>query len=139
MEKLFTPGKWFVGFCAIFVCIFMVRNYVHDEKIKELSKIAAQDIFEWQWPAKRIASSCDITDAQIVKADKNSATVTVKGVQKIAPMADFTADGQNGSEATATSPSQTTNTGASTTSDCQALIKLYRQDNRWQLGSVEVQ
>lgn len=139
MEKLFTPGKWFVGFCAIFVCIFMVRNYVHDEKIKELSKIAAQDIFDWQWPAKKIVSSCDITDAQIVKADENSATVTVKGVQKITPMADSIADGQNGSEATPSSPSQTTNAGTSTTSACQALIRLYRQNNSWQLGSVEVQ
>ena len=30
----------------------MVRNYVHNAKIEELSKLIAQDIFDWQWPAR---------------------------------------------------------------------------------------
>ena len=30
MDKFFSPSKWFVGFCGLFVCIFFALKYVHE-------------------------------------------------------------------------------------------------------------
>ncbi|MBN8658914.1 MAG: hypothetical protein BWY75_00746 [bacterium ADurb.Bin425] len=113
MEKIFSPGKWFVGFCALFVCIFLALKYVHQARLEEMAKLAAADMFTWSWDGAGVQSSCEITKAKVLKSQDNDAEVMVEGVQKI------------------------TKQGQSSTADCKAVLKMYRSHNNWMLGTME--
>lgn len=117
MEKLFTPGKWFVAFCAIFVVVFVVRNYVRMSRIEAESKSYGETVFDWRYEPGRLKSTCEMLDAKVLKSDDNSATVEVSGKQHLSDL---------------------DKAGPDKTVECKAVVYIYRQDNHWQLGSIEV-
>ncbi len=122
MDKLFTPGKWFVGFCAAFVLIFLSTKYVHDQRMGEEGKMYVQKMFTFTFPALGVSSTFEPKEAQIVKSEENEAQIRVSGVQSIIKS-------QSGAAAQE----------APQTAQCQALIKLYKDQGKWRVGAVEAE
>lgn len=122
MEKLFTPGKWFVGFCAMFVLIFLSTKYVHDQRMAETGKMHVEKMFTFTFPALGVRSSFEAKEAHIVKSEENEAQIRVSGVQSIVK-----------SSAGAASEE------APQTAQCQALVTLYKDQGKWLVGSFEAE
>lgn len=116
MDKFFSPSKWFVGFCGLFVCIFFALKYVHECHMQEIARVVATDMFSYSWPTSGINIVCDINEAKVLKADTNDAEVMVQGTQKIER-----------------------SSGDTSTSSCRALLKLYRANDKWFVGAMEAQ
>ena len=150
MEKLFTPGKWFVGFCAVFVCVFLAGRYVHDARLEEMSKVIAEDMFSYDFPELGIRSTCQIKEAHVLKTAENEAQVRVKGIQSIEVLQKAEAAGRagasgnesqvnNSSKESSPQGSGAQDKSGGKTADCQALIKLYRDHDKWFVGSMEAE
>jgi hypothetical protein len=122
MEKLFTPNKWFVLFCALFIGIFFTLQWVISTRIQTKAKEVGEDIFTWIWVDKNLCASADMTDAKILKRDANDAVVEVSGTQTVCPYGEKSPAGANVQ-----------------TSKCKAILTFYRQQNDWALGKVELE
>ena len=115
MEKLFQPNKWFVAFCALFIIVFGLFQYVGVLRLKDFGERIGTEIYTWNWPEEKMRSSVRITEVQVVKKDDNDAVLKVLGKQSL-------------------------DTGASQNDcDCSVQLTLYRQNNDWYLGKVELQ
>jgi hypothetical protein len=122
MEKLFTPNKWFVLFCALFIVVFATLRWVVDTRVQSTAKAVGEDIYSWVWRDKNVCSTADMTEARILKRDENQAVVEVSGEQTLAPF-----DGSEKSEVKACK------------SPCKVTLTFYKLQNDWRLGRVELQ
>lgn len=121
MEKIFTPNKWFVLFCAVFIGIFASLQWVITTHLSSVAKTYGEDIYSWVWLERNLCSSADMTDAKILKRSENDAVVQVSGEQTLCPF-----DDKKPSDKGVKSP-------------CRATLTFYRLNNDWRLGKVELQ
>ena len=122
MEKIFTPNKWFVGFCALLIAVVATLKIVGDMHLAEIACVYGKDIFVWEWPAMGLGSSVFAMKANVVRRDANDAVVEVSGHQVVAKF------GQDHriEERTEIQP------------DVKATLTFYRRSNKWELGKVEL-
>lgn len=123
VNKIFSPGKWFVGFCALFLVVYGGLQFVANMRLQEVAKDYAYDVFTWNWSQggqQKWASKAEITDVSVVQKSANDAIVKVKGKQEISLT---TGDGPGQSEVV----------------DCGATLNFYKKNNQWELGRVEYQ
>lgn len=123
VDKIFSPGKWFVIFCALFILVWLGLQYVANMRLQEVGKLYANEVYTWSWtedPNRKWASSAEITDVSVVEKKPNDAIVKVKGKQHISLTS---GDGPGQSEVV----------------DCGATLNFYRRNNQWELGRVEYQ
>lgn len=120
MEKIFTPNRWFVGFCALFIAIFVSLQWVINTRLQTYAEKVGENVFTWIWPDHNLMSATKITGTKILKRNETSAIVEVSGDQTISPFDPKTA-GKNESEQ----------------SKVKAILTFYRIKNDWRLGTVE--
>ena len=115
MENLLHPNKWFVAFCALFIIVFGLFQFVGILRLKDFGEEIGSEIYTFNWPEEKLRSTVRITDVQVVKKDDSDATLKIIGRQSL-------------------------DTGAKQTDcDCTTVLKLYKQNNDWYLGNVELQ
>ncbi len=120
MEKIFTPNKWFVGFCALLIVVFGALKVVGDMRLAEIASEAGKDVFIWDWPTKGLSSKVMAMKSHVVRRDANDAVVEVSGHQIVSKTL-------NGAQA---EPDLET--------DVNATLTFYRRNSQWELGKVEL-
>ncbi len=119
MDKIFRFSKWFVLFCALLVIARLTQQYVADKAMEARASDMAERIFGWQWlnPTGAVArtSQAKVLTAKVVKRGPNDGQVKVAGNQVV--MKENT-------------PFE---------SKFSAVITLYKDKDRWKLGSVEAE
>ncbi|HEY9679460.1 MAG TPA: hypothetical protein V6C76_15740 [Drouetiella sp.] len=118
MEKLFTPNKWFVGFCGILIVVFLSLQYVSRARLLDLAQAWAAEIYTYDWPGANLHSSAKMTKADLVKKTESDAVIKVSGKQSL----DVTGAAPKHSE-----------------TECGAQLTFYKHNNEWVLGKVELQ
>jgi hypothetical protein len=122
MEKLFTPNKWFVGFCALLIAVVATLKIVGDMHLAEYASAIGSEIFEWQWPERGVSSRVTAMQGHVLRRDANDAVVEVSGHQVVSKL---TADHKIESE-TVIEP------------DVKATLTFYKRNSKWELGKVEL-
>lgn len=138
MEKIFTPNKWFVIFCALLVGIVALLQFVHNRRLEEHCLAFADDAFSWTWADEGVSTNFKGNEAHVLKSGANDAAVRVKGVQEIRffkKSKEIANQGDSGEQ----SKVQSQGESASTTSPLQVVVKFYRTSNGWEVGSVEAE
>jgi hypothetical protein len=120
MEKIFTPNKWFVGFCALLIAVVATLKIVGDMHLAELASEVGKDIFIWEWPSKGLSSKCIAMKSHVLRRDANDAVVEVSGHQIVAKL------GQDNKMKEEEQP------------EVKAQLTFYRRSNKWELGKVEL-
>lgn len=87
MEKIFTPNRWFIGFCALLIVVVGALKIVGDMHIAEEAKLVAQGIFNFDWPELGIESRVQSINAHVISHSEHDAVVEVTGRQYIAKLA----------------------------------------------------
>ena len=118
IENLFRPNKWFVGFFALFVVIWLIGQFVGNVRVGDDAKFYGAHIFTWRWPSMKWRSRADMTDARVIKKTGTEAIVEVRGKQEIS------GDGSRGNDVES--------------DDCSATLTFYKYSNRWELGRVDL-
>jgi len=125
MDKLFTPNRYFIGFCALLVAVVFAWTYIRDQMLLEEAKLKCEELGTWNWPAIGISSRIGNVEAKILKRTDNDAEVEVQGKQVF----DIQPHGID------------TQALAGTESNYKATLTLYKngESRRWRLGKVEGQ
>ena len=141
MEKLFSPNRWFVLFCALLIVIWGALKLVGDMNLAQEATVVAEDLFTWSWTAgdislasagnaapsvetKSVRSSIQGIKAQVIKRDAHEATVEVKGTQMLQKY-----DNNSNGPSTASAEQK---------EQAKATLTFYRLNNDWELGKVEL-
>lgn len=111
MDKIFTPNRWFVLFCALLIVIFGALTLVQDMHVAEFARQKGTEIFTWSWPSMNWQSNIVQVNSHVLRRDANDAVVEVTGRQVI--------NGLNECET-------------------KAVLTLYRLNSKWELGKVEL-
>ena len=119
MEKIFTPNKWFVSFCALLVVMWFALQVVATMRLEAQATEEATHVFSWQWLGVG-RSRAKIENARVVKKSEADAIVRVMAHEVVEE------EGEKG-HFTAREPAVT----------CSALLTFYRVDKDWVLGKVE--
>ncbi len=123
MEKIFSPNRWFVLFCALLVAVWLGLQAVVNLRVADEAKLVGQRIFTWSWPGRHWASRAEITAAEVLRRSGTDAIVKIKGRQVLTrPHA---ADGGDAAM-------------SSVTTDVSATLTFYKASNNWVLGKVEL-
>src|SRR5215475_14175430 len=85
MDKLFTPNKWFVLFCAMFIGVFLLLRFVSGEVLTDVAKRCGAEVFTWNWEDRNLASRVDVKNVKILKSNATDAVVEVSGEQYLLP------------------------------------------------------
>jgi len=120
MEKIFTPNKWFVGFCALLIVVVATLKVVGDMHLAEIASEVGKDVFIWEWPSMGLSSRCMSMKSHVLRRDANDAVVEVSGHQIIAKL------GQDNKMKEEEQP------------EAKAVLTFYRRSNKWELGKVEL-
>ena len=129
MEKIFTPNRWFVLFCALLILVWGALRIVADIRLCESAKAFGQIIFTWNWPDLALQSEVESINAQVLRRGAHDAVVTVTGRQVISKLP--LPDEQSKVD-------QTTIEQSATKTDLKAELTFYRLQDRWELGKVEL-
>lgn len=123
MEKLFLSGKWFVGFCALFIVVWAALQIVANMRLESEAQMIGDEVFSWFWSGENVQSKAQMDEASIERKSDNDALVRVKGKQTLIRY----------------NPGETLDIsgGRSETVDCSAMLTLYRKNDKWVLGRVE--
>jgi hypothetical protein len=119
MEKIFTPNKWFVLFCALLVTMWLALQLVATMRLEALATEEATHVFSWQWLGVG-RSRAKIEKAHLLKRSEADAIVRVTARQIVE-------EEKNSGHFIAKNPEVT----------CSALLTFYRVDKDWLLGKVE--
>jgi hypothetical protein len=119
MEKIFTPNKWFVLFCALLVLMWLALQLVATMRLEALATEEATHVFSWQWLGVG-RSRAKIEKAHLVKRSEADAIVRVMARQVVE-------EEVKSGHFIAKEPEVT----------CSALLTFYRVDKDWLLGKVE--
>lgn len=124
MEKIFTPNRWFVLFCALLILVWGALRIVADIRLCERAKSFGHIIFTWNWPDLALQSKVESINAQVLRRGSHDAVVTVTGRQVISklPLSD----------------DQSKIKESSTKTDLKAILTFYRDQDKWELGKVEL-
>jgi hypothetical protein len=135
MDKIFTPNRYFVGFCAVLILAVFAANYIRDQRILEQAKLIGRQEAEWTWPSQGVSTNVGEIKAKILKQTENDATVEVHGEQSI------TATGPILNPSSNSTSNPGSNPAANSNSDFKAVLTLYKNGNSriWLLGKVEGQ
>lgn len=117
-------GWYFVGFCALFIVVYGTLKVVSNMRVQEECRELSASIFNWKWPGQNWESKAELTDVEVVSKGDNDAVVKIKAKQT----------------ATAYKPGDEidSTTGRSQTEECTATINLYKLNDQWIIGSVEL-
>src|SRR5271165_4604364 len=80
MEKIFTPNKWFVFFCALLVLMWLALQMVATMRLEALATEEATHVLSWQWLGFG-RSRATIENAHLVKRSEADAIVRVRARQ----------------------------------------------------------
>ncbi len=119
MEKIFTPNRWFVLFCALLIVVFGTLKIVGDMNVANIAAEEGTKIFTWTWPGLNWQSTFVQVHPHVLTRNEHDALVEVSGRQIITGL-----DEPAGA--------------ASTQCDAKALLTLYRLNGNWELGKVEL-
>jgi hypothetical protein len=87
MEKIFTPNRWFVAFCALLILVVGALKVVGDMHLAEEAKQVALNIFTYDWAELGVASRVQSINAHVINRNDHDALVEVSGRQMIAKLA----------------------------------------------------
>lgn len=116
---------WFVGFCGVFIIVFAVLKTVSTMRVEAEAEVLAQDIFNWKWSGENWESVAKITGVEVVSHSENDAVVKVSAKQEVAAY--------KPGEAPLDIAGRRAETVEST-----ATMTLYKQNNKWILGKVDL-
>lgn len=122
MEKIFTPNKWFIGFCALLIAVVGALKLVGDMHLAELGAEHGKDIFSWEWPAMGITSRIMSVKSHVLRRDANDAVVEVSGHQVVAKLG----------------PDHKIEKETTIEPEAKATLTFYRRNSKWELGKVEL-
>jgi hypothetical protein len=124
IEKVFRPGKWFVGFCAVLVVVWLAYQAVASARLGEEAKLVGQQIFDWSLHSDDSVwdSKAEMTDAKVLKKTDTMAIVEVRGKQNISEH-----------------PVDKSKPVAEDKGECGATLTFYKRSKNWVLGKVELQ
>lgn len=116
-------GWYFVGFCAVFIVIFVTLKTVSNMRVEAEAEELAQTIFNWKWPGMNWESAAKVTGVEIISRSDNDAVVKVSTKQEV----------------TAYPPGEALDLSnkRSQTVDSTATLTLYKQNDKWIVGRVE--
>ena len=137
MDKLFTPNKWFVFFCAMFIGVFVLLQYVSSQVLIDIAKSCATGVFTWDWQDKNVASRVDIKDVKVINRNGTDAVVEVSGEQYFVPF-DTIIPEQKGLPGEPSKPEVVDKSKSTEHDPCKATLTLYKLQNKWVLGKVEL-
>ncbi len=124
MEKIFSPNRWFVLFCALLIFVWGALKLVADMNLAEYAKAMGAEVFTWSWTADpQQRSRIESVSAKVLARNANDATVEVIGTQLLQK------SGNNDGE-------QAPDTAAK--DKVRAVLTFYRLNNQWELGKVEI-
>ena len=121
MEKIFTPNRWFVGFCALLILAFGALKVVADMHLAEIASNVGKDIYSWEW--QDVNSTISAVHSRVLRRDANDAVVEVSGHQILVAKV---------------GESPTMEKESSQETDVKAVLTFYRRNSRWELGKVEL-
>jgi len=125
MEKFFTPNKFFLFFCILFVLEWLGLQLVSYMHITDQAKLDGEHVFNWSWPSKNMRSVAEIYRTKILSRSNNDVTVKIWAKKHM---------DQLNSLATAPQNLERQNT---LTDKCAAQLTYYRMNNKWFLGRLE--
>ena len=67
MEKFFTPNKFFLFFCILFVLEWLGLQLVSYLHITNQAKIDGEHVFNWEWPSKHMRSIAQVYETKILQ------------------------------------------------------------------------
>lgn len=117
MERFFSPSKWFVGFCALFIIVWLALGYIRDQRIKEEAMLLIDKHFSFRYPVgdgtQKILCEAQSESAKIIKRTTTDALVEVTGKQ-----------------------TRTAN-GVKSEAPFKGSITLYKNENIWRVGQLQ--
>lgn len=154
MEKIFTPNRWFIGFCALLIVVVGALKIVGDMHLAEEAKLVAANIFSFDWPGLGVESRVSSINAHVISHSEHDAVVEVSGRQYIAKLVPAPAKAATEPAETlaATTPAASTDSappapppagtefvaaGPPENAEFKAILTFYRANNTWELGKVE--
>lgn len=126
MEKIFTPNRWFVMFCALLIVVWGTLKLVQDMRLSEEARTVAMGIFSYSFPSLSVVSEVESMNAQVINRNDHESLVKVSGRQLISKHP----DAQTGGSAQ--------NDSSSERVDFQANLTFYKSGASWVLGKVEL-
>jgi hypothetical protein len=120
MEKLFSPNRLFVSFCALLVIVFLCLQYVSNIVLAETAKVDGEKILNWQWPTVNLRGKATNIDTKILSKTSTEAVVEVDGKQSAEKLI------AGGAAQEVVKPT-----------DCKLVLTYYHTDKHWILGRVE--
>ena len=122
MEKIFSPNRWFVLFCALLIVVWGALKIVADMHLAEQGKARAAEVFTWTWTVDpQRTSRVESVSAKVLGRNANDATVEVTGTQLLQKSV-------NNGDAP----------GMPEKAKVRAVLTFYRLNNQWELGKVEI-
>ncbi|MDZ4834157.1 MAG: hypothetical protein SGJ27_10310 [Candidatus Melainabacteria bacterium] len=122
MEKLFTPNKWFVGFCALLIAVVATLKVVGDMHLAEYASTIGEDVFAWEWPELGMSSRVTAMKGHVIRRDANDAVVEVSGHQVVSKLG----------------PDNKIEKETVIEPDVHATLTFYKRNSKWELGKVEL-
>lgn len=121
MEKIFTPNRWFVLFCALLIVVVGSLKLVGDMHLAEFATEKGQEIFSWSWPDRNLTSSVVQARAHVIRRDANDAMVEFTGQQVLTNLP--------GDSRIELDPKE---------ANVKAVLTFYKLNSEWVLGKVEL-
>jgi hypothetical protein len=122
MDKIFTPNRVFVYFCAALVAIWACLQLVSNQLLAALAERDGKSILGWSWPDLNLTEQVDSLHTEVVSRSATDAVVKVSGQQILRKTLD---DGKTFQEV-----------GKPT--ECSATLRYYHNNKYWVLGGVEL-
>jgi hypothetical protein len=138
MDKLFTPNRWFVLFCGVFIGVFALLQFVITVRLEAVAKNVGTHVFSWVWREKNLSSNANMTQAKVLHRSANDAVVEVSGEQWIAALAKPQGNEPDKSSSSPGDRSAPMKLNQGEKSECKAVLTFYKQQNQWRLGKVEL-
>jgi len=122
MDKIFTPNRVFVYFCAALVAVWAGLQIVSNQLLSALAERDGKLILGWSWPDLNVSEQVDSVHTEVVSRSGTDAVVKVSGQQTLRKSLD---DGKTYKEV-----------GKPT--ECSATLRYYHNNKSWILGGVEL-
>jgi hypothetical protein len=122
MDKIFTPNRVFVYFCAALIAVWAGLQFVSNQLLSALAERDGKSILSWSWPDRNLSEQVDSLHSQVVSRSATDAVVKVSGQQTLRKSLD---DGK-------------TYTEVGKPTECSATLRYYHNNKSWVLGGVEL-
>src|ERR1700733_11438138 len=86
MEKIFTPIRIFVYFCAALIVIWACLQIVSNQLLSAIAEQDGKAILDWSWPGANLSANVDSIHAEVTSRTATDAIVKVSGKQTIRHM-----------------------------------------------------